>query len=93
MLSTDLYKVYANPLLDRVSSSMIGGRVGEINCAEPTCADDITRVSENERVLQSLIDDAADYARMERYQGQPAKSVVMPVKAKKTKPKQTSNFT
>ena len=30
VLSTDLYKVYSNPLLDRVTSLLIGGMVGEI---------------------------------------------------------------
>lgn len=45
VLSTDLYKVYVNLLLDRVSSSMIGGKVGEISCAAPTYADDIESTS------------------------------------------------
>ena len=42
VLSTDLYKVYVDPCLDRETNLMIGGMVGEIPCPIPTCADDMT---------------------------------------------------
>ena len=32
VLSTDLYKVYSNPLLNRVTGLLIGGMVGEVCC-------------------------------------------------------------
>jgi hypothetical protein len=35
-LSADLYKVYVNPLLDILSNSGLGGKIGNINCCAPT---------------------------------------------------------
>jgi hypothetical protein len=32
----DLYKVYVNPLLDILSNSGLGGKIGNINCCAPT---------------------------------------------------------
>ena len=43
--STDLYKVYSNHLLNRVTGLLIGGIVGEVCCAAPACADDMTFTS------------------------------------------------
>jgi hypothetical protein len=40
-LSADLYKVYINPLLNILSSTGLGGKLGNINCCAPTCADDV----------------------------------------------------
>ena len=45
ILSTDMYKVYNNKLLDRLESVMLGIRIGGINCVAPTCADDTTLAS------------------------------------------------
>ncbi|VDI52056.1 Hypothetical predicted protein [Mytilus galloprovincialis] len=45
--SADLYKIYINPLLNILSTSGLGGRVGNINCCAPTCADDVALVSNN----------------------------------------------
>ena len=42
ILSTDMYKVYTNKLLDRLESTMLGVRIGGIYCVAPTCADDTT---------------------------------------------------
>ena len=40
-LSVDLYKVYINPLLDILSNTGLGGKIGNIYCCAPTCADDV----------------------------------------------------
>lgn len=85
ILSADMYKIYVNRLLDRLVESPYGGRIGHINCTAPTCADDVAIVSESAEGLQKLINIAADYSSMERYQIQPTKSVVLPIKyTKKT---------
>ena len=47
VLITDLYKVYPDPCLDRVTNQMIGGIVGEIPCPIPMCADDMTELSDS----------------------------------------------
>ena len=79
VLSTDLYQVYVDPCLDRVTNRIIGGMVGEIPCPIPTCADDMTELSDSKEELQTLIDEGDDYSTLERYLLQPVKSVVMPV--------------
>ena len=79
VLSTDLYKVYSNPLLDRVTELLTGGMVGGVCCAAPACADDVTFTSDKPDELQVLVSESEDYSGMERFLLQPVKSVVMPV--------------
>jgi hypothetical protein len=69
--------VYVNTLLDRISESGLGYKIGAIPVPAHTCADDITLISDDHGELQTLIYMAVDYSRMERYILQPAKSVVM----------------
>lgn len=76
ILSTDMYKVYNNKLLDRLESTMLGVKIGGINCVAPTCADDTTLLSRNRSALQTLINISVDYSNMEHYLLQPVKSVV-----------------
>ncbi|MEW8548126.1 MAG: reverse transcriptase family protein, partial [Candidatus Thiodiazotropha sp.] len=90
VLSTDLYKVYVNPALDRLCRTSLGGRIGEIDCTVPTTADDMTILSDDPRVLQSLVAEVEDYSSMEQYLLQPAKSVVMHIKGGRKRSKVTS---
>ena len=53
VLSTDLYKVYNNGSLDRLAVTKGGFHIGEICCVAPTCADDISPMSD-ELSLYSL---------------------------------------
>ena len=92
VLSNDLYKVYVDPCLDRVTNRMIGGMVGEIPCPIPTCADDMTEHSYSKENLQTLVDEGEDYSTLERYLLQPVKSVVMPVPGRGRKPVNTGDF-
>ena len=92
VLSTDLYKVYVDPCLDRVTNMMIGGMVGEIPCPIPTCADDMTELSDSKEELQTLVDEGDDCSTLERYLLQPVKSVVMPVPGRGKKPANTGDF-
>ena len=45
ILSTDLYKLYINPLLDRLQDIGIGLKIGNINVNNTGCADDIAVLS------------------------------------------------
>ena len=92
VLSTYLYKVYVNPCLDRVTNLLIGGRVGEIGCSAPTCADDMTFATDDKEELQGLVNEGNDYSGMERYLLQPVKSVVMPIPGGSKKPVDTKGF-
>ncbi len=55
VLSADLYKVYINELLDRLTNTGIGASVGNITIPAPTCADDVTLISSDPNELQRLI--------------------------------------
>ena len=52
ILSTYMYKVFINKLLDRLDVTMMGMRIGGINCVAPTCAGDVAIVSSNRSALQ-----------------------------------------
>ncbi len=80
VLSSDLYKVYVNDLLNRICESGLGASIGSIHCAAPTCADDITLMSTDPDELQLLLDMSHDYSCMEQYTLQPTKSVILKVK-------------
>jgi hypothetical protein len=42
ILSADLYKIYVNPLLDRLNHTGLGAKIGNIICNTSVCADDVT---------------------------------------------------
>ncbi|VDI71556.1 Hypothetical predicted protein [Mytilus galloprovincialis] len=65
--SADLYKIYINPLINILSTSGLGGRVGNINCCAPTCADDVALVSNNPLELQTMINIVLDFSKREGY--------------------------
>ena len=46
ILSTDLYKVYNNPLIRSICDAGISRRLGGVSCGAPTVADDITVMSD-----------------------------------------------
>ena len=72
-LSADLYKVYVNPLLDILSNSGLGGKIGNINCCAPTCADDVVLIANNPIDIQTMVDIAVDFSKREGYLLQPQK--------------------
>ncbi|CAC5398025.1 unnamed protein product [Mytilus coruscus] len=59
-ISADLYKLYVNPLLNILCETGLGGHIGDIGCYVPTCADDVTIISNNPLELQMLINIAAN---------------------------------
>ena len=77
ILSTDLYKVYGNGLLDRHTTSGLGCHIGEICCVAPTCADDLAAATSSLTALQKIVFNSVDYSIMERYLLQPVKSVIV----------------
>ena len=77
ILSTDIYKIYLNPSLNRMSETGEGRKIGEIDCTAPTAADDTAPVTNEPLSLQTLCGTNDDFSQMERYVLQPDKSVVM----------------
>ena len=54
VLSTDLYKLYINPLLDQIEDSGIGMQIGTIPYSAPTCADDVSLIADSEKKSPNL---------------------------------------
>ena len=75
ILSADLYKLYANPVMDRIQMSNIGGYIGKVLCNQRGCADDLTLNTNSSSESQVLTDIAVDNSDMERFQLQVKKSV------------------
>ena len=73
ILSTDMYKIYLNPSLNRMNQTGEGGKIGEI----ATAADDTAPVINEPLSLQTLVGTSDDFSRIGRYVLQPEKSVVM----------------
>ena len=85
ILSADFYKVYLNPLLDRIQHSGLGARIGNIICNLSGCADDLAINTNDRREGQTLVNASTDFAGMERYFLQANKSVVVTVTPKDSK--------
>ena len=81
VLSTDLYRVYENPLLDRLEKIDQGAKIGEICCAAPACADNVAVASSKPDPVQSLVNTSAAYGSMEHYEFQLVKSVILKIDA------------
>ena len=77
ILSTDLYKLYINPLLDRLQDVGIGLKIGNINVNNTGCADDIAVLSCD---AQTMVNMALDCANLEGYELQPKKSVAIHIR-------------
>ena len=92
ILSTDMYKIYNNKLLDRLAAVMLGIRIGGINCVAPTCADDTTVVTNERSPLQTLLSISDDYSNMEHYLLQLLKSVVLSVPPPRKKSREEEEY-
>ena len=80
ILSAELYKIYVNPLLDRLNKTGIGAKVGGIICNTSACADDVTINTYSDQDVQILLDIAADFVNQERYELQPSKTNIVRIK-------------
>ena len=85
ILSSDLYKVYINPLLNNLSDSYLGMKIGNVNCNASACADDVALMSRREHETQVMINIAHEFATMEGYKLQPSKSVIINIQPNKRK--------
>ena len=79
ILSTDLYKVYSNNLLDRLTLAKDATKIGPIIFVTPACADDVAVTADSSEIMQSLLDIGLDNSKMERFILQPVKSVIIEI--------------
>ncbi|CAC5378097.1 unnamed protein product [Mytilus coruscus] len=85
ILSTDLYKLYINPVLNMLETSNLGCRIGNILCNTSACADDVALMSKKTTDMQVQINMANTFAGMEGYKLQTKKSVAINIKPKPTR--------
>ena len=62
--------------MDRLETSGLGLKIGNISVSNTARADDISLISETPDEAQTLVNMATDFAFMEGYQLQPTKCVV-----------------
>ncbi|VDI84027.1 Hypothetical predicted protein [Mytilus galloprovincialis] len=55
ILSTELYKLYINDVLNQLEDSALGSYIGHIHCPIPTCANDVTLVVNDHTNMQTLL--------------------------------------
>ena len=60
-------------------------KIGNVNCNASACADDIALMSRREHETQVMINIAHEFATMEGYKLQPAKSVIINIQPNKRK--------
>ena len=76
-LSAPLYKLYIQPLLEKLEDSKLGLSLGGAHIGTPTCADDMVLMANNEWDLQAMIDITELFASQRRYTLHPTKSCVL----------------
>ncbi|MCG8048963.1 MAG: reverse transcriptase family protein [Candidatus Thiodiazotropha endolucinida] len=76
VLSTHLYKVYVDPLLELLKSKRLGYRLGTVYLGSPTVADDVTFLTKFREELQLMFCEAGSYSSCNRYQIHPMKTEV-----------------
>jgi hypothetical protein len=54
-------------------SNLKCGKIGNINCCAPTCADDVALIANNPFDIQTMVDIAVDFSKREGYLLQPQK--------------------
>ena len=67
VLSADLYKLFINDLLDRLEATGKGAKIGNIDTSAPTCADDVTVLSNDPEGFQFLISLCKDSSNLNGY--------------------------
>jgi hypothetical protein len=77
ILSTDLYKLYINPLLDRLQDVGIGLQIGNINVNNTGCVDDIAPLSTQLSDAHIMVNMTLDFSNLEGCELQPTKSVAI----------------
>ena len=76
LISPHLYKLYINDLLVNLEKSGLGIQIGTIFIGCPTCADDVTLITNDSNQVQPLLDIAQTYADAHGYQLHPNKSTI-----------------
>ena len=74
IMSTHNYKCYVNDVLDLLTNSNCGSRIGASYIGSPTCADDIVLLANSVSDMQTQLNIVHTYSQRERYEIHPDKS-------------------
>ncbi|MES9880670.1 MAG: reverse transcriptase domain-containing protein [Sedimenticola sp.] len=77
ILSPMEYKRFNNSMLQLVTSSRVGAKIGTVMCNAPTCADDVAVLAEGHADLQFLLDTVGNNSRKEHYNINSTKSEIV----------------
>ena len=77
VLSAGLYMLFIYDLLDRLEATGKGAKIGNIDISVPTCADDVTKLSNDSEGLQFLISLCKDSSNLNGYVLHYQKSAVL----------------
>ena len=77
VLSTHLYKIYIDELLNILKSKHLGLKIGTIYIGSPTCADDVALLASSVEELQLMLQEALRFARKNRYKIHPTKTCIV----------------
>ncbi|KAK3085377.1 hypothetical protein FSP39_002384 [Pinctada imbricata] len=75
--SPTAYKMFLNPALEIFQNNSLGMRIGSVNIASPTCADDELLLSMDQCELATMTKVQEDYSKKEHYKLSEQKSKVM----------------
>ncbi|CAC5362389.1 unnamed protein product [Mytilus coruscus] len=84
VLSTHLYKVYINNVLNELMKSRVGMKIGNIYTGTPTCADDIALLSDDIEELQIMLNTVLRNAKQDRVTIHPTKTNAVIINKGKT---------
>lgn len=76
VLSTGLYKVYLDGLLEMLERLDMGCKIGTVNLCDPTCADDLALLSFYPSEMQCMLNVSKSYSEDHYYDIHPIKSTV-----------------
>ena len=77
ILSTHLYKIFVQDLLEELEQKAIGYQLGNIYVGTPTCADDIAFISNNRYEMQLMLNVLNRYAKEHHYSIHPTKTQII----------------
>ena len=76
LISPQLYKLYLNDFLTGIEGSGLGLSIDNIFMGSPTCADDVTLLTNDIHQVQPMLNAAKSYADQHRYQLHPSKTTI-----------------
>ncbi|CAC5420304.1 unnamed protein product [Mytilus coruscus] len=75
--SPSAYKLFVDPLIEKLESDSLGFKIGNVFVCTPMCADDLLLVSSKPYELQTMINYTSNFAETEEYKISKEKTKIM----------------